>query len=87
MTETADYAAAGAAASHKTTHENGGNDEITVAELSGELAAEQKSAWSKVSGKPSTFAPSAHHEAHEDGGSDEIEIEAGASFLDVQIFS
>jgi len=45
---------------HSARHENGGADEINVAGLSGELADEQKSNWSKVSGKPTEFTPEAH---------------------------
>ena len=51
---------------HKTKHQDAGADEINVQALSGELADEQKSAWTKVSGKPSTFAPSAHKTSHQD---------------------
>jgi hypothetical protein len=60
---------------HKTSHQDGGSDEISVEGLAGELTAEQKSAWTKVSGKPSTFAPEAHKTSHQDGGSDEISVE------------
>lgn len=45
-------------ASHKTDHENGGGDEISVAGLSGELADDQP--------------PKSHASDHKDGGSDEI---------------
>jgi len=48
----------GAPAAHKTTHENGGADEITVAGLSGLLADGQ--------------TPLAHKTTHEAGGSDVI---------------
>jgi hypothetical protein len=65
-------------AAHKTTHQNGGSDEINVAGLSGELADDQPTTWTKVSSKPSTFTPSAHKTTHQDGGSDEISI-AGLS--------
>lgn len=45
---------------HKTTHENGGADEISVAGLSGLLADGQ--------------TPIAHKTSHQDGGSDEISL-------------
>lgn len=63
---------------HKTSHQDGGTDEINVAALSGELADEQKSAWAKVSGKPGTFPPSAHKASHQDAGDDELTV-AGLS--------
>jgi hypothetical protein len=40
---------------HHLTHEDGGTDEVSVSGLSGELVDEQKSAWAKVSGKPTEF--------------------------------
>lgn len=49
---------------HKTSHENGGGDEISVAGLSGELADDQP--------------PKAHKTDHENGGGDEISV-AGLS--------
>lgn len=45
---------------HKTTHENGGSDEISVAGLSGLLADGQ--------------TPLAHKTSHQDGGADEISV-------------
>lgn len=51
-------------AAHKTSHENGGADEISVAGLSGELADPQ--------------TPKAHKTSHENGGADEISV-AGLS--------
>jgi len=59
---------------HKQTHQDGGDDEISVAGLAGELTAEQKSAWAKVSGKPTTFAPATHKTSHQDAGDDEISV-------------
>ena len=59
---------------HKTSHQDGGTDEILVEGLAGELTAEQKSAWAKVSGKPTTFAPEAHKTSHQDAGADEISV-------------
>ena len=63
---------------HKTSHQDGGSDEVNVAGLSGLLADEQLSAWDAVSGKPSTFTPSAHKALHQNGGSDEVNV-AGLS--------
>ena len=54
----------GVAAAHKTSHENGGSDEISALGLSGALADAQ--------------TPSAHKTSHENGGSDEISV-AGLS--------
>ena len=66
---------------HKTSHQDGGSDEISVEGLAGELTAEQKSAWAQVSGKPSTFTPGAHKTSHQDGGADEISVAALAGVL------
>ena len=66
---------------HKTSHQDGGADEISVEGLAGELTAEQKSAWAKVSGKPTTFDPSAHKTSHQDGGADEISVAGLAGLL------
>ena len=74
MTETEDYATTTTPEAHAESHEDGGSDEVDVAGLSGELAAEQKSAWAKVSGKPATFPPSAHHGSHETAGSDPVDL-------------
>jgi hypothetical protein len=63
---------------HAPRHQNGGNDEISLAGLSGQLADEQLSSWALVSGKPSTFTPAAHASAHQNSGSDEINV-AGLS--------
>jgi len=52
------WAPPAAPASHNTSHENGGGDEISVAGLSGELADDQP--------------PKAHATDHKDGGGDEI---------------
>ena len=49
---------------HKTSHENGGADELSVAGLSGQLADDQN--------------PTAHKTDHENGGGDEISV-AGLS--------
>jgi len=76
VSETADYTIEAIPLSHAATHQDGGDDEISVAALSGELAAEQKSAWAKVSGKPSLFPPVAHKTAHQSGGGDEISVAA-----------
>lgn len=47
-------------ASHKITHQDGGNDEISVQGLSGTLAETQ--------------TPAAHKTSHQDGGADEITV-------------
>jgi hypothetical protein len=74
MAETEDYDKTATPTAHKTTHQDGGSDEISVAALSGELADEQPSSWAKVSGKPATFTPTAHKTSHQDGGSDEVSV-------------
>jgi len=74
MIETEDYDESHDPAAHKATHQDGGSDEISVSDLSGELADEQKSAWSKVSGKPSAYPPAIHRISHELVGSDEIDV-------------
>jgi len=74
MTETEDYDESMAFAAHKTSHQDGGSDELSIAALSGEAADEQRSAWAKVSGKPTTFPPAAHKVSHQDGGADKISI-------------
>jgi len=61
MADTEDYAGGGAVGAHATTHENGGNDEITVEGLSGTLADAQ--------------TPTAHKTSHQDGGADEISVQ------------
>jgi len=58
--------------SHAARHQNGGADEINVNGLSGQLADYQKTTWSLVYNKPSTFPPSAHGSSHEVEGSDEV---------------
>jgi len=74
MSETEDYAEVATPEAHHTSHEDGGSDEISVEGLAGELTADQKSAWAKVSGKPTTFDPSAHKTSHQGGGDDEINV-------------
>lgn len=64
-------ALAGSVIAHKTTHENGGTDEISVAGLSGTLADAQ--------------TPTAHQSSHEHDGSDPItgagiEVEKAIAF-------
>lgn len=61
-------------APHKLTHQDGGNDEISVEGLAGDLADAQESTWARVGGKPSTFDPSTHASAHENAGADEIGV-------------
>ena len=64
----------GAPTLHKTQHQNGGTDQVSVAGLLGVLANEQASSWAAVSGKPSTFAPSAHKTSHQLAGSDQLDL-------------
>lgn len=59
---------------HLLSHQLGGSDEISVAGLSGQLAAAQPSAWAIVAGKPSTFPPTAHKSSHQSGGADAINV-------------
>lgn len=77
--------AAGDAApnAHKTTHENGGTDEISVAGLSGVLADPQPpiigaGATQAVAGNDPRLTdartPTAHAASHQNGGSDEINV-------------
>lgn len=66
---------------HASTHENGGADEIDVSGISGELADDQPTTWTKVSGKPSTFPPDDHDSMHEDGGAGEISVAGLAGVL------
>ncbi len=65
-------AANAAPLAHKTQHQNGGSDAITVQGLAGVLTAEQLSSWTGVSGKPTTFAPAAHNTNHYITGSDKL---------------
>lgn len=76
MPEFGDYAAELEA--HASTHEDGGDDEVSVEALSGELADDQPTTWTKVSSKPSTFTPATHASMHENGGAGEISV-AGLS--------
>jgi hypothetical protein len=80
MSETEDYDKSATPTAHKTSHQDGGSDEVSVEALAGELTAEQKSAWSKVSGKPTTFAPEAHKTSHQLLGADALSV-AGLSGL------
>jgi hypothetical protein len=80
VSETEDYDKSSTPTAHAATHESAGSDEISVGALSGELADDQKSTWTKVSGKPTTFTPESHKTTHQDGGSDEISV-AGLSGL------
>ena len=63
-----------APAAHKTSHQDGGADEISVEGLAGELTAAQKSSWAKVADKPTAFAPTDHHADHETGGSQPVDL-------------
>lgn len=68
------YFGAPAPAAHKTTHQNGGADEINVAGLSGELADNQKSTFLKLSDTPVSFAGQAAKVASVNGAEDAIEF-------------
>jgi hypothetical protein len=70
MSETADYDKSATPTAHKTTHQDGGSDEISVQGLAGLLAGEQLSTWDAVSEKPDTYPPDHHHESHEVDGDD-----------------
>lgn len=61
MTETEDYDKSATPTAHKTSHQDGGSDEISVAGLSGLLGDAQ--------------TPLAHKTSHQDGGLDEISIQ------------
>lgn len=63
----------GRLSAHKTIHQDGGPDEISVEGLAGDLADAQESTWARVSDKPTMFDPAAHKTSHQDGGSDEID--------------
>ena len=81
MAETEDYSKSATPTAHKTSHQDGGSDEISVEGLAGDLADPQESTWARVSGKPTTFAPEAHKTSHQDGGSDEISVQGLAGLL------
>lgn len=81
MGETEDYGDGCVPLAHGTSHQDGGSDKIAVGELLGELHDEQKSAWTKVSGKPATFAPTVHATSHEAAGADVITAEGLAGEL------
>lgn len=83
MVETPDYDKSSTPTTHKTTHQDGGSDEISVGGLSGELADEQLSSWTKLSGKPTTFTPETHHTRHEPGGDDAISLSEGLFDIDI----
>jgi len=81
MTDRPDYDKSATPTAHKTSHQDGGSDELSVEGLAGMLAEEQASSWILLSDKPSTFAPEAHKTSHQDGGSDEITVEGLAGEL------
>lgn len=75
---------------HKSQHQDGGSDEITVQGLAGVLTAEQLSSWAGVSGKPTTFTPAAHKTSHQASGSDELSLtgmnqEPGEGHIDIAL--
>lgn len=67
MAETEDYNKSATPTAHKTTHQGGGTDEISVTGLSGLLADGQ--------------TPLAHKTSHQDTGTDEISVEGLAGEL------
>ena len=67
-------AANAAPLAHKTQHQDGGSDEITVQGLAGVLTAEQLSSWAGVSGKPTTFTPATHNTSHQLAGGDALDL-------------
>ena len=81
MTETEDYDKSAIAAAHAASHQDGGSDEISVEGLAGDLADPQESTWTRVGGKPTTFAPEAHKTSHQDAGSDELSVTALSGLL------
>ena len=74
MSETEDYDKSATPTAHKTKHQDGGDDELSVKGLAGELTAAQKSTWAKVADKPATFPPTAHKTNHQNGGTDELDL-------------
>ena len=83
------FAVAGTPGAHKTQHENGGSDEISVSGLSGVLADPQPpiigaTSTTAVAGDDTRLTnartPTAHAASHENGGADEISV-AGLSGL------
>ena len=74
MTETEDYDKSTDPSAHASSHESEGVDVVSIQDLAGVAAAEQKSSWEKVSGKPATFPPSAHKTSHESGGGDPVDL-------------
>ena len=67
MGETEDYDKSATPTSHKTSHQDGGSDEISVLGLSGLLGDAQ--------------TPLAHKTSHQDGGADEISVEGLSGLL------
>lgn len=59
---------------HKTSHQNGGTDEISVAGLSGELADDQPSNFLKLSDAPSSYAGEAGKYAKVNTAEDALEF-------------
>jgi len=67
MSETEDYDKSATPTAHKTSHQDGGSDEIAVTGLAGLLADGQ--------------TPLAHKTSHQDGGTDEISVTGLAGTL------
>jgi hypothetical protein len=86
MAETKDYEKTATPTPHKTTHQDGGSDEISVEGLAGDLADPQESTWTRVSGKPTTFPPEVHHTTHESGGSDIVSVDTSEAMIWALVF-
>jgi len=67
MGETEDYDKTATPTAHKTTHQDGGSDEISVQGLSGTLADPQ--------------TPDLHGSSHQNGGEDEISVQGLSGLL------
>jgi len=59
---------------HKATHQDEGDDEVSVDALSGELADLQYSTWDMVSGKPTAYPPTPHKTSHGEEGTDPVNV-------------
>lgn len=81
MSETEDYDKSATPTAHKTSHQDGGADEINVDALLGSLSEAQISTWDLVAGKPTAFTPAAHKTSHQDAGADELSVEGLAGEL------
>jgi len=78
MSETEDYDKSATPTAHKTTHQDGGSDEISATGLSGLLADDQHVLDTEVLAIAATLA---HKTRHEDTGADEISVTALSGVL------